>query len=154
MGKGIADKCYDCGGIVDVERARYQYQESGLDNIYLEDVEINYCPACKTTTAPIYAILELTRAIASALDAKGDGASDAERKFLDKAKRYLLREILTEPSVIWKARMDNGNVICSRVGVDREKTLQMRRRARAERSERIRAMTDREILEELLQKLT
>lgn len=77
-------KCERCKGPTSVKRGTYRYTESGLDNVYLKNVEIRVCEACGTVTPRIARINELHAVIGRAIALKGEPLSGAEARFLRK----------------------------------------------------------------------
>jgi putative transcriptional regulator len=77
-------KCKQCSGEMTSTREVYRYDESGLPNVILKDVEIRRCPKCGTQEVPIPRVGELHRAIAMALVHKPTRFLGAEVRFLRK----------------------------------------------------------------------
>src|SRR5579883_1114521 len=87
--------CEVCGAPTEIKKGQtYHYKESGLDNIYLEDIEVRVCTSeeCKTATPRIPRILELHRVIGQAVALKDSPLSGAEARFLRKHLGYQGRE--------------------------------------------------------------
>ena len=77
-------KCKQCSGEMAFTREVYRYNESGLPNVILKDVEIRRCPTCGTQEVPIPRVAELHRAIALALVHKPARFLGAEVRYLRK----------------------------------------------------------------------
>jgi putative zinc finger/helix-turn-helix YgiT family protein len=60
-------KCEHCQSETIIRRQRYHYTECGLDNVYLEDIEVRVCPACGIESPRIPRITRLHDAIALAI---------------------------------------------------------------------------------------
>ena len=85
---GERGTCFSCGAAVTRERATYHFTESGLTNVYLEDVEIVRCPACGVSPL-IPALGPLTDAITDALL---HGPARTELRFVRTAQGWALAE--------------------------------------------------------------
>jgi putative transcriptional regulator len=77
-------KCKACSTEMRSSREVYRYDESGLPNVILRDVEIRRCPTCGTQEVPIPRVGELHRAIAMALVHKPARLLGAEIRYLRK----------------------------------------------------------------------
>jgi putative zinc finger/helix-turn-helix YgiT family protein len=78
-------KCEICSGTTKVLRGqRYHYKECGLDNVYLDNIEVRICGKCKTATPRIPRILELHSTIARAIALQPYPLSGADIRFLRK----------------------------------------------------------------------
>ncbi|HZS47739.1 MAG TPA: type II TA system antitoxin MqsA family protein [Blastocatellia bacterium] len=77
-------RCDHCGGETILRRQTHHYKESGLDNVYLENVEVRYCEKCKTGAPRIPRIKELHLTIARAIALQDAPLSGPEMKFLRK----------------------------------------------------------------------
>jgi len=76
-------KCLDCNKDMTVSKEVYHYTESGLDNVYLENVEIYRCE-CGEEFASIPAIIELNSVIGLNLIKKKTYLNGSEIRFLRK----------------------------------------------------------------------
>ena len=76
-------KCPTCNKKMDCKTGKYQYSESGLDNVYLLGVEVCKC-SCGERSVSIPAIMELHRVIGIALVTKDTALTGKEIKFLRK----------------------------------------------------------------------
>jgi len=79
-----AMKCGHCKNETTVERRRYHYTECGLDNIYLEDIEVRVCPVCGTESPRIPSITRLHDAIGRAIASQNVPLSGQEVRYLRK----------------------------------------------------------------------
>lgn len=77
-------KCGRCNGETRIKRGVYQYAESGLDNVYLVNIELRVCKDCGAVTPRIARMNELHAAIGCAIALKGDRLSGSEARFLRK----------------------------------------------------------------------
>jgi len=77
-------KCGRCKGETTIKRGVYQYVESGLDNVYLVNVELRVCKNCGAVTPRIARINDLHAAIGSAIALKAERLSGSEARFLRK----------------------------------------------------------------------
>ncbi|MCI0389759.1 MAG: type II toxin-antitoxin system MqsA family antitoxin [Acidobacteria bacterium] len=77
-------KCGRCRGETRLKRGVYQYTESGLDNVYLQNVELRVCEACGAVTPRINRIKELHAHIGRAIALKTGSLSGAEARYLRK----------------------------------------------------------------------
>jgi len=66
------------------EKKQYHYKESGLDNVYLEGVEIFLCPSCNEELVSIPAVPELHSLIGKHLIEKKSLLNGKEIRFLRK----------------------------------------------------------------------
>lgn len=77
-------KCDQCKGETTIERRRHQYTECGLDNVYLENIEVRVCPACGLFSPRIPRINELHATIGQAVALQNVPLSGKEARFLRK----------------------------------------------------------------------
>lgn len=78
-------KCPTCNNAEMVcGKVKYHYQESGLDNVYLEGTDVCQCPACKEEIVSIHAVPELHNLIGKALTEKKSMLTGREIRFLRK----------------------------------------------------------------------
>ena len=75
-----------------VTNQMHHYVESGLENIYLEGIEMRVCNSCGGKTARIPRIIELHNTIGQAIALKDSPLTGKEVKFLRKRLGYNLRE--------------------------------------------------------------
>ena len=86
-------KCDVCGAPTQIRTGqRYHYTESGLDNVYLENIELRLCDECGTVTPRIPRILQLHETIARAVVSKPHSLNGAEIRFLRKQLRLKAKE--------------------------------------------------------------
>lgn len=76
--------CEKCGGETIIERGRYHYTESGLDNVYLENVELRICKSCGVVTPRLYRMKKLHETIGRAVALKDSPLTGAEIRYLRK----------------------------------------------------------------------
>ena len=87
-------KCDICHGNLAIETVEcYHYKESGLDNVYLMDLQVRVCQSCGQKTPRIPKVLELHNTIARAVAMKPCPLTGREIRFLRKqlglsAKRW------------------------------------------------------------------
>jgi YgiT-type zinc finger domain-containing protein len=77
-------KCEQCGGKTEIKRGIYQYVESGLDNVYLVNVDRRVCESCGAVAPRIPHINELHAVIGRAIALKGEPLSGSEARYLRK----------------------------------------------------------------------
>lgn len=78
-------KCGACGEATEACTGQdYHYTESGLDNVYLSNIELRVCESCGEVTPRIPRINRLHETIAKALALKPYPLSGAEVRFLRK----------------------------------------------------------------------
>ncbi len=78
-------KCELCEGETIIKSGQtYHYVESGLDNVYLENIEVRVCESCGADAPRIPRILDLHATIGQALTAQTYPLSGAEARFLRK----------------------------------------------------------------------
>lgn len=76
-------KCSECGQLTSMKIASYKYEESGLDNIFLENTPVYQC-ACGASFASIFQVGKLNDLIAEQLIQKPNLLTGAEIRFLRK----------------------------------------------------------------------
>ena len=77
-------KCFECGAEMISTVERYHYDESGLPNVWLENVEIRRCPNCGEEDVVIPRLDSLHRVLAEGLVRKPKRLTGAEVRFLRK----------------------------------------------------------------------
>lgn len=76
-------KCEFCKGETTIERnQRYHYTECGLDNVYLENVDVRVCPSCGERSPIIPRITELHATIGQAVALRNVPLAGKEARFL------------------------------------------------------------------------
>lgn len=76
-------KCDICGGTTRIQRGqRYHYVESGLTNVYLENIELRICDSCKAVSPRIPRINELHATIGRAIALQQVPLAGKEVRFL------------------------------------------------------------------------
>lgn len=82
---GMEIRCEICGGSTEVRKGQtYHYIECGLNNVYLDNIELRVCKACGTATPRLRRILDLHATIARAVALKSGLLKGAEIRFLRK----------------------------------------------------------------------
>jgi putative zinc finger/helix-turn-helix YgiT family protein len=105
-------KCNNCGGSTKVSNGqRYHYKECGLDNVYLENIELRVCESCGVTMPRLRRILDLHTTIARAVALKPDSLNGAEIRFLRKHLSLKAREwaVLLRIDHTTLSRWENGD---------------------------------------------
>jgi putative transcriptional regulator len=78
-------RCLLCkNGELVCSKEKYHYTESGLDNVYLENIEVCRCPACHEKIVSIPAMPELNRLIGLILIKKKSPLNGKEIRYLRK----------------------------------------------------------------------
>jgi putative zinc finger/helix-turn-helix YgiT family protein len=103
-------KCSECGHTLEVRRENRRYDESGLPNVTLQDVEVRRCPSCGKEVVAIPAVARLHKALAKVFIQKPAALTPAEFKFL---RKYLgwssvdtARHFGAQPETV--SRWENG----------------------------------------------
>ena len=79
-------KCPECrAAVMETRRENHRYDESGLPNIVLENVEVRHCAKCGKDVVVIPRMAQLHRTIALALLRKRQRLAPAEIRFLRKS---------------------------------------------------------------------
>ena len=82
-------KCDICGGqIITRTEQRYHYKECGLDNVYLENIEVRTCESCGVKSPRLPRILELHSTIARAVALQPTPLRGIDLRFLRKQLGY------------------------------------------------------------------
>lgn len=76
-------KCSECGKPTTMKVILYKYEESGLDNVFLENIPVYQC-ACGASVASIFQVGKLNNLIAEQLIQKPNLLTGAEIRFLRK----------------------------------------------------------------------
>jgi putative zinc finger/helix-turn-helix YgiT family protein len=82
--KGNQRVCRECGGNARIVRKGYHFTESGLNNVFLKDVEVVKCAKCESESPRIPNHDDLMRTIAVALIDKPSELAGDEVRFLRK----------------------------------------------------------------------
>lgn len=77
-------KCFQCNAEMNCNRETYRYQESGIDNVFLEGVGICRCDLCGEEAVKIPAVVELNDLIGKAIIQKRALSNKSEIKYLRK----------------------------------------------------------------------
>lgn len=81
-------KCHSCSKNTQIKKVqKYQYTGTGLENIFLDNIEIRFCDNCEMESPVIPKILILHNTIANAIVCKRTLLSGAEIRFLRKNLR-------------------------------------------------------------------
>jgi putative transcriptional regulator len=105
-------KCSACGHSTEIRKEqKYHYIESGLDNIYLINIELRVCESCDEVAPRIPKINELHETIAKALALKPYPLNGAEVRFLRKQLSLKAKEFATNlrVDVSTYSRWENGD---------------------------------------------
>jgi putative zinc finger/helix-turn-helix YgiT family protein len=76
--------CFICGQEMTCSTETYHYKECGLDNVYLENVEVCRCKECNESTACIPAVPQLNNLIGETLLQKEFTLNGKEIRYLRK----------------------------------------------------------------------
>lgn len=76
--------CRECGGTAKIVRKDYRFTESGLNNVFLKNIEVVLCAKCKSESPRIPNHDDLMRTIAVALIDKPFELAGDEVRFLRK----------------------------------------------------------------------
>jgi putative zinc finger/helix-turn-helix YgiT family protein len=104
-------RCNICGGSIQVHKGQtYHYKECGLDNVYLENIELRICDACGAAIPRIWRIVDLHTTIARAVVLKPNLLNGAEIRFLRKHLGLKAREwaVLLRIDQATLSRWENG----------------------------------------------
>ena len=89
-------KCEMCGSLLTIKAGqRYQYNESGLDNVYLENLTVEVCKKCKATSPRLRRIRQLHETIGRAVALQPTPLIGADVRYLRKHLGYKAREWAT-----------------------------------------------------------
>lgn len=107
-------KCENCQTeMILTKTQKYQYIESGLENVFLDNIQVYYCAECEAQIPVIPKILKLHNTIGYAIVCKTNLLSGAEIQFLRKNLRIKSQDwaklIRTDKSVY--SRWENGQDI-------------------------------------------
>ena len=91
-------KCQKCGNFVSSKVATYQYKESGLDNIFLENIPVYDCP-CGISFASIFRVPRLNELISKELLKKPSLLRGNEIRFLRKSLYMSSKAFATKLSI-------------------------------------------------------
>lgn len=76
--------CLNCDAEMKCEKKRYHYRESGLENVYIENIEVCNCEKCGEEEALIPCIPELHRVICKYIISQKQPLNGKEVRFLRK----------------------------------------------------------------------
>ncbi len=108
--------CRECGGKAHVVRKDYRFIESGLNNVFLKDIEVVVCSGCKGESPRIPNHDDLIRTIAVALVDKPYELAGYEVRFL---RKYLGEGSISFAKMLGidrshLSRVENGAMAISR----------------------------------------
>jgi putative zinc finger/helix-turn-helix YgiT family protein len=84
MSRASIHECTSCGKQVTPERRNYRYDESGLSDVVLKDIEVADCPNCGNSDVIIPRMAKIHRAIALALANSPARLTGEQLRFLRK----------------------------------------------------------------------
>lgn len=130
-------RCYNCGKKMKSRKGRYHFVESGLPNVYLDEVVIHYC-SCGEEAAEIPCLDDLLDKIAKRIVASAQFLSGAEVRFLRKRLGLQANELaeILGVSRVTVSRWENDKVKIDKAYDDMIRAL-------------IKSRDFREVLEEL-----
>lgn len=107
-------KCYSCGKNTQIRKVqKYQYTGTGLENIFLDNIEVRFCRKCEMESPLIPRILTLHNTIGYAIVCKNNPLNGREIRFLRKNLRIKSQDwaklLRTDKSVY--SRWENGQDI-------------------------------------------
>ena len=89
-------KCEMCGGTLTIKTGQtYQYSESGLENVSLENLTVEVCKKCKATSPRLRRIRQLHETIGRAVALQPAPLTGAGVRYLRKHLGYKAREWAT-----------------------------------------------------------
>jgi putative zinc finger/helix-turn-helix YgiT family protein len=108
--------CRGCGGNARIVRKDYRFTESGLNNVFLEKIDVVVCPQCEGESPRIPNHDDLMRTIAVALIDKPSELAGDEVRFL---RKYLGRGSAEYAQMLGidrahLSRVENGSMDISR----------------------------------------
>ena len=107
-------KCYSCSKNTQIKKVqKYQYTGTGLENIFLDNIEVRFCNNCEMESPLIPKILTLHNTIGYAIVCKNNPLNGREIQFLRKNLRIKSQDwaklLRTDKSVY--SRWENGQDI-------------------------------------------
>jgi len=108
-------KCENCRNEMTLTKTqKYQYIESGLENIFLDNIEVYYCAECEVQIPIIPKILKLHNTIGFAVVCKNSLLNGSEIQFLRKNLRIKSQDwaklLRTDKSVYSRWEHDSQNI--------------------------------------------
>ncbi|MGO9019508.1 MAG: type II TA system antitoxin MqsA family protein [Syntrophobacteraceae bacterium] len=111
----ITAKCTFCGNLnVETKTGQsYHFTESGLDNVYLENVDTSHCPDCNANSVSIPKSPQLLNCIGEAIVFGSEQLTGAEIRYLRKNLRLKINDFakLLRVSRVTVSRWENGQDI-------------------------------------------
>ncbi len=111
----ITTKCPFCGNLnVETKAGQsYHFTESGLDNVYLKNVETSHCPDCNANSVSIPKSPQLLNCIGEAIVLNSGLLTGPEIRFLRKNLRIKINDFakLLRVSRVTVSRWENGQDI-------------------------------------------
>ena len=111
---GVTIKCPFCGNLnVETKTGQsYHFTESGLDNVYLKNVETSHCPDCNANSVSIPKSPLLLNCIGEAIVFSPGRLTGAEIRFLRKNLRIKINDFakLLRVSRVTVSRWENGQI--------------------------------------------
>lgn len=106
-------KCFQCNSDTEIVRECYHYSESGLDNVYLDNLELFRCVECGYKNPIIPRIIDLHKLIAYTIFLKYTYLNKYQIKFLRKQLGYSIMAWANKLDIeeIKLANMESGNEI-------------------------------------------
>ena len=96
-------KCHDCGKIYKKDIRTYHYEESGLDNVYIEDSPVYHCP-CGNVFSSIFKLSRLNDLIGEQLLQKPSLLTGKEIRFLRK-RLFLASKVFADSLGVGKTTL-------------------------------------------------
>lgn len=117
-------KCPECGGKLKKSKRTYRYTESGLDNVYLKDIDIYKCVECKAEMPAIPQMEKLHGLIAAAIIRKNAPLSGKEIVFIRKEMGLKAKDLaqMLNVSPVTVSRWENG---AEEIGASNDKLIRL-----------------------------
>ena len=116
--------CLACGTPLRVSRETVRYDDCGLTNVHLVDVEVRRCPSCGEEELVIPAMADLHRVIAEQLALRPTPLAGPEIRFLRKYLGFSQEQLAEEMGLRQEtiSRYENGH---ERMGATSERLLRL-----------------------------
>ena len=117
-------KCPECGEKLKKTRRIYHYKESGLDNVYLKDIDIYKCVECNAEMPAIPQIERLHGRIAAAIIRKNVPLSGKEIVFIRKHMELKAKDLaqMLNVSRVTVSRWETG---AEDIGASNDKLIRL-----------------------------